>query len=495
VSSALSRRLPCYILAAMASVPVWLVRYVPVQDLPFHAATIRILASFHDPAYRFGDDFVLTLTRTQYVLYHLTGAALARFAGPLAANAMLMSAYLSGTVLALHSLLRALGRDERLCLFVIPLLVNVPFMLGLLPFMLGVPIMLAATAAAVRYVRAPTPGRGALVAVLTLALFYSHVVPFLLFGIAYATLFPWTRPRAWMTALAPWTPVVPVALWWVLFTNAGRVSRSVLVDLTGGVHKALLPSLTDFCRVVTGVFTDASDERVFVATLIVALGAVVLSASPHNRAAGELRAYALLPAACLVCYLTLAEAHDYVFFIAQRFPVLVLMTAIPLLSMPSGWKGHVVTVAAGAIALISIVNAGSHFQRFERQEVGGFESAIAEMAPNRRVCALIYDPASRIIHNAAFLHFGSYYQVRKGGVVMFTYAGYPHWPVDFAAGRYPPPGGAARLRWEWTPRTVPMKEIYPYYDYVLTRGIGFRPPAGTYRETWHDDHWAVWSRL
>jgi hypothetical protein len=487
--------MPCYLLAAMASAPVWIVRYVPVQDLPFHVATIRILASFRDPAYRFGDDFVLTLGRTQYVLYHLAGAVLARVAGPLIANALLMSVYLSGTVLALQSLLRALERDERLCVFVIPLLVNVPFMLGLLPFMLAVPIMLTATAAGVRYVRAPTLGRGTLVAVLILALFYSHVVPFLLFSVTYLALFLWTRPRVWMAAAAPWTPVVPVALWWVLFTNAGRVSRGVLFDLTGGRHKSLFLSAIDFSRVVTGVFADASDERVFVATLLVALGAVVLSAGTDDRTVQALRAYIVLPAACLVCYVTFAEAHDYVFFIAQRFPALFLMTVIPLLSMPSGWKGHLVTVAAAALALVSIVNACHHFQRFEREEVGGFDAAIAAMAPNSRVCALIYDPASRIVRNAAFLHFGSYYQVRKGGVVMFTYAGYPHWPVDFAAGRYPPPGGPARLRWEWTPQAVSMNDIYPYYDYVLTRGNGFRPAAGTYRETWHDDHWAVWSRL
>ena len=479
----------------MASAPVWLVRYVPVQDLPFHVATIRILASFRDPAYRFGDDFVLTLARTQYVLYHLAGAALARVAGPLTANAMLMSVYLSGTVLALQSLLRALERDERLCVFVVPLLVNVPFMLGLLPFMLGVPIMFAATAAAVRYVPAPTLGRGALLAVLILALFYSHIVPFLLFGVSYLALFPRRRPRAWMMAAAPWTPVVPVALWWVLFTKAGRVSGSVLFDLTGERHKSLLLSVTDFSRVVTGVFADASDERVFIATLFVALGAVVLSAGAPERAVQRLRAYALLPATCLVCYVTLAEGHDYVFFIAQRFPALCLMAAIPLLSMPSGWKGHVVTTAAGLLALASIVNACNHFQRFEREEVGGFDAAIAAMAPNSRVCALIYDPASRIVRNAPFLHFGSYYQVQRGGVVMFTYAGYPHWPVDFAAGKYPPPGAPARLRWEWTPQRVSMKDIYPYYDYVLTRGQGFRPPGGTYREIWHDDHWAVWSRL
>jgi len=40
-----------------------------------------------------------------------------------------------------------------------------------------------------------------------------------------------------------------------------------------------------------------------------------------------------------------------------------------------------------------------------------------------------------------------------------------------------------------------MSEIYPYYDYVLTRGNGFlSPPAGTYHRKWHDRRWAVWAK-
>jgi len=94
-----------------------------------------------------------------------------------------------------------------------------------------------------------------------------------------------------------------------------------------------------------------------------------------------------------------------------------------------------------------------------------------------------------------FLHFGSYYQVKKGGVVMFTYAGYLHWPFDFKPGKYPPPGGPARLRWEWTPESVRVQdELYPYYDYVLTRGSGFNPPPGTFHIQWSGDKWTVWAR-
>jgi hypothetical protein len=116
------------------------------------------------------------------------------------------------------------------------------------------------------------------------------------------------------------------------------------------------------------------------------------------------------------------------------------------------------------------------------------------MDPRRRVCALIYDKGSSLMNNVPFLHFGSYYQVERGGVVMFTYAGYAHWPIDFRPDAYPPPGTPARLRWEWTPESVSIREIYPYYDYVLERGAGFQPPAGTYRIKFRGDRWTVWEK-
>ena len=39
---------------------------------------------------------------------------------------------------------------------------------------------------------------------------------------------------------------------------------------------------------------------------------------------------------------------------------------------------------------------------------------------------------------------------------------------------------------------MPITELYPYYDYVLTRGDGFHPPAGTFHLAWSGEHWGVW---
>src|SRR6478736_4399595 len=85
--------------ALMASAPAWIVKYPPIQDLPFHLATIRVVHDLHNPAFGFDDDFVLTLGRTQYVIYYLIASLLAYVVGIVNANIALMCCYLGGTPL------------------------------------------------------------------------------------------------------------------------------------------------------------------------------------------------------------------------------------------------------------------------------------------------------------------------------------------------------------------------------------------------------------
>ncbi len=417
--------------AVLASAPAWIVKHPPMQDLPFHLATIRAIRSFYDPAYGFDENFVLTFGRTQYVVYYLIGAALAIFVGVVAANVVLVATCLGGTVLALRSLLVALGRDERLCLFVVPLLVNVMFMYGLLPFLLAIPIMLWGLATAVGHFERPTLRSGALLCVLALALFYSHVLPFGLFCIGYAAMFPWTKPERWARCAGPALPVVLVLVWWMFFTAAGKLARGAATDNAGDPHRPMDSAILDVPNWFTNVFRDTSDERILVALAVVVVCALGLSLGDSDRSRPLARSYTLVPIACVVLYFVLPEGHGYIWLIAQRFPILFAITAIPLVRLPRAGRGVLVTVAALAVGAASVVNVCQHFIRFEMDEVGDIDGAIRAMEPNRRVCALIYDKTSAIMNNQPFLHFGSYYQVQKGGVVMFTYAGYAHWPIDF----------------------------------------------------------------
>jgi hypothetical protein len=66
--------------------------------------------------------------------------------------------------------------------------------------------------------------------------------------------------------------------------------------------------------------------------------------------------------------------------------------------------------------------------------------------------------------------------------------------VQYEPGHFPP-NTPLRLRWEWTPEQVSIGELYPYYDYVLTRGDGFRPPPNAFKESFRSGKWTVWERV
>jgi len=113
----------------------------PLQDLPFHVATLRQIYSYNDTTFGFARDYVLNLGSTQYALYYVIGTIFAYAVGVIQATRLMMTLYLAGTVLSMRALLLALDKDERLSLLIVPLLVNVMFMFGLLPFMCGIPLL------------------------------------------------------------------------------------------------------------------------------------------------------------------------------------------------------------------------------------------------------------------------------------------------------------------------------------------------------------------
>jgi len=404
----------------------------------------------------------------------------------------MMCLYLGGTVLAMRALLLAVGKDERQALFVVPLLVNPMFMIGLLPFMCGIPLMLLALAVTVRHIERPTWGRAGALAFIAVALFYAHVVPYAIFGVAFAALFPWTRPSKWLWAALPVVPSLGAVAWWIALSSQGKESAGALSNAFN--HPPLLDMMARFPEWSVDVFRDSSDEWFAIALGVTAIISVGLSQGDRDRAKPAARALMVIPAVCAVMYFSTGSMLGDVWLFSERFPVPMLLGLVPLLRVPTGARGWFVTSLAIALASASTLNVCRHFIRFEKEEVGSFDEALATMAPDKHVAGLIYDKTSSIVNQTPFLHFVSYYQAEKGGVVQFSNSGALYWPVRWKDGHYPPPGTRPRLRWEWMPESVPMTELYPYYDYVLVRGWGFHPPPGTFHSIYHAGPWSVYAR-
>jgi hypothetical protein len=485
---------PYVIVALVACAPILVVKYPPVQDLPMHLATMRVIHSFGDPSYGFRGDFVLRLGSTQYVLYYLLGSALAYALGVVKANLVLVCAYFAGSVLAMRALLGALEQDRRMALAVVPLLYNVILLTGLLPFLLGVPVMLWAMAVSVRYLERPTPWRGVLLGVLAASLFFLHVFPFAIFGIAFAALFPWQRPAAWVRAAAPTVPALALVAWWTLLTPAGHLVRGGLLHPDVPSPLTPLGKIADAYNWLGDVYRDLSDETLMGTLLGIVVVSAALARGQRAPRASSLWRLALVPLACFAMMMVTGDEHGHIWLIWQRFPILLAITLIPLARMPAGRRGQLVTSGLAAVALASTLNACVHWVRFQRDDVGDFDEALRVMEPRKHVAGLIFDKVSSVVFRHPLVHFVSYYLVAKGGVVEFTCAGHPHWPYTFRPDRMPPEGAPTRINWEWTPELVTSGELYPYFDYVLTRGEGWAPAPGTFHLAWSGQRWKVWQR-
>jgi len=475
-----------------ASTPAWIVQHPPLQDLPFHVATLRQIYSYNDTTFGFARDYVLNLGSTQYALYYVIGTIFAYAVGVIQATRLMMTLYLAGTVLSMRALLLALDKDERLSLLIVPLLVNVMFMFGLLPFMCGIPLLFGSLALTIRFFEAPSIARGAWLSLFTFALFYTHVVPYALFGLTFIFLFPWSRPRDWIAHAAPVVPSILATAWWTVLSPQGKKSAGAIeAALT---HVPYRDGLARFGQWSIDIFRDSTDEWHFIALGMLALAAAGLAQGDPDRAKPSSRAMAVIPIAGTILYFSTGEWLGDVWLVAQRFPIPALMGLIPLMRMPAGLRGTWVTACSVMLGASATFNVCEHFARFEREEVGNIDGAIDAMKPQKRVVGLIFDRASSVVNNAPFLHYVSYYQARKGGIVQFSNSGALYWPVRFRPGHYPPPGYRPEIGWEWRPEQVSIDEIFPYYDYVLSRGVGFSPPAGTFHLIWKDGPWSVYAR-
>lgn len=495
VRAFLARRTPndwlVVAVALVASAPAWIVKHPPLEDLAFHASTIRVLHSYSDAKYGLAAHYVLTLGRTQYLLYYLCGSAFSFLMSPMTANRILLSVYLTGTPVSIAVLCRTLGRDVRLALFAVPLLFNVMYIFGLLPFVFGIPFMFFGLAAFAAHARRPTLASGVVAGALGLATFYSHLFPFALLGVGCALLFPWSTPQRWWKMFVPYIPLGVFALVFFFGTAAGQLAR----DAASAIEKPA-PLADAMARLWTwsgAIYRNQSDESHWIAwfTLVLVSGGLSLRQG-HPRARGV--ALIVLPALCFVVYFTTPESRGVVWLFCQRFPILGLFTLVPFLRIPRGALGHVAAAVAAGIGISYIGTACSMFIACEREEVGDVDGAVEHIPYGKTVAALIFDRYSRYIEWAPYLHFGSYYQLERGGMLQFNYAPWPHWPFAYKEGVHPVEVTKPAPRWEWTPEQRDVKrELVPNYEYLMVKG-SFRPPAGTYVMTWQGNKWSVWQR-
>jgi hypothetical protein len=493
-------------LAAFAAVPLWIVPYPPLQDLPQHLAAVRVIHDYGDATLAFAPHFEVELGRTQYLAYYLVVHLLAWPFGVETANLLVLTAAIVGTPYALRALLLAVGRDDRHALFVLPLTWNAHLILGFLNFVAAIPLMLAGLAVACRQRETPSLWRGVGLTGLLLLTFYTHVVPFALLGLGAALVLVGAPLRDAARRAWPLAPAAVAALLWAWTSPAGQstVAAAQGDGAAGGrpgtVYAPWLRSLQEAPQWLTDVLHGPDGVKLLVGwTLLVVVALVVgMGTTPAGVPAGRVREgmarrLGLLVPLAALAYFVAPVSHDWIWPINARFPLLALVL-LPLLLPPlRGARAAAVFGGVALVAVLGFVQVTRAFVDFD-EEVGDLDAAIASIPEGQRVAGLVFDRSSKVVKFSPFLHAVAWYQARRGGAVMFTFADFPQSPIRFREEARPP---RVRPRWEWTPERVNPRRDLGWYDYVLVRGGPGRIASqhDTYEPVHRSDRWSVWRRV
>lgn len=491
------------LVAAYAAVPVWAVEHPAIQDLPQHMAAIRVLGSYGDPDLGFAQYFTVDLTRTQYLAYYLVAILLSWPFGVLAANKLLITASIVGTPYAMRSLLRALGADERLALFVIPLTWNAHLILGFMNFVAAIPLALVGLALAARLRAQWSRRRAVLLAVVSIVCFYTHVVPFAFLGLGAALV---AVGGGWVATARRWLPLAPAAIGALVWTQLSPAGESTLSAASGGgargraVFVGSMPAVNEIPAWLTDVLHSELDDHLLVAFAIVMLlaavsgggGAAAQPLEPPAPRSARLRVALLSPLAAALYFVTPAS-YDWIWPINARFPLLAIVFAIVALPRQRGVLGAVTLAAMVTLGVASSAEVRRAFVAFE-EEVGPIDEAIAAMPHGARVAGLVFDRGSRHVKFSPFIHSVAWVQAENGGAVMFTFADFPQSPFTFREERRPP---RVVPRWEWLPHEVDPARDLAWYDYVLVRGGPGRIASQrhAFERVMASGPWSVWRRL
>lgn len=493
-------------LAILSIFPIWIVEYPPIQDLPQHLAAIRVLHSYYDSTYGFESFFKVDLLRTQYLTYYLAAHLLSYLFDVVLANKILLSTVILLTPYAMRHLLSGFGHDQRLALLVFPLTYNAHLILGFFNFLAAIPLALIGISVAVRHRKHPTLGKEIFWALLALVTFYTHVVPFAFLILGALLISIGTDIKTTVRRLFMFIPAGLGVIFWIYSSPAGQsfMTAAFLTNSKPGPKPLFQPwnaALQDIPKWFTDVLRDDVDNQLMMAwtALLVAVILFGIGKKPAAQTAEvkldnrlRLRLLLLPPIAALAYFIT-PTSYDWIWPIAQRFPILFAFLVIPILPSPRAFFGDAIFLSLAIVAAVQFYQVGKAFDQFEQKEMGNLKMALRTIPAKERVAGLIFSRGSRYVKFSPFIHSVAYYLVDKGGAVMFTFADFPASPFSFQERNRPP---RVRPRWEWTPERVNPAVDLKWYKYVLTRGGPgiIARQRDVYHRIYTSRHWSVWRR-
>jgi hypothetical protein len=429
------------ILLAAILVPAQL----PFVDFPQHVALLSRWTHAGEAVWGLPPIFELNLA-TPYVLSYAIAYLLSPILGDELAIRVVLAAGLVGLPAATWLLLRAFGRPTELCLAVFPVALSWLVYRGWFPFVVGLPLAVAALAVA-RYVVVHGRTRDVVIlAILAFATLATHALAFALLaaGVALVAVAGPSRLAALVRVGAALAPAVIVALAWVVL-RGDPLHPEPRPILFGPLTRRL-----DFAKILFGAASDDPRVLVVVACLAVVLVAalvLVFLEVRGDRPRDVLRHWftsrlALIPVflGAALASLLLPETLFDVYGIWQRAVPMAFVLGLGLLPWPG--RDRVRTGLTVALAVVAVVATGTGLVQglTFSQESTGIREIIKAFPPGARIFAEAPTDASNVGGLRVYRHIAGYYVAAQGGEMNDDFSLYPYQivtRVEPGSTRYP----------------------------------------------------------
>lgn len=442
----------------------WLAEYPPMIDLPQHAAQISLLRDLIAGVSPWSNDVWINLW-TPYLLGYGISTLLSFLMPVVVAVKLTLSIAYLGFVASAVLMRRHFGSSDHLDWMLLPVFFGFSYKWGFLTFLVAVPIGLLFILVVDLWASQLSRKYGGLVLLMGLVLLASHGLMFAFFWlIALAVVLLRCRMEGLLhrtIAVLPLLALAGVSLFyfWISKQNEAQIGSHILADISFGHTWERVIELLDYSF-------DNEYRWMYILVACVFLAAPWLLGLRPVKFSSSTPMILLIMGTALFMLIPAYVLNTA--FLYQRFAVFLFpFYAWIFSSEPDNnikqWRivtGIIILIAGCWCALGVRTIQALNFD----QESADFSRVLTVLIPAQRVLYLpIQRDSAADSHDNIYLHFASWYQAQKHGLVDFNFAWFPPQIVRFRKNSLP----KVKPGFEWNPNsfdwTANQGDVYRYF--------------------------------
>ncbi len=397
---------------ALSVVPLWIPEFLPLVDVPQHAAQVASLHELWSSNALFTDALMVNWF-TPYIGGYLVAYAVSLIFPVVTSIKIVASAAAIGLPIVTGLLLREVGADERLKWLAIPGSYSFALYWGFLVYVVAVPIALLLIWLTVRFEKNPTLGRALGIAGFSVLLFYFHVIALgfgALISLTYILARNFGSPLRLLKCSVPYTAPLPLIALWLTRTLESEPSvegSPIIFAPLGSRLVTLFGQISGFDGVAFGV------------GLVIVAAVMLLPVVFSYRL--SLRPERWLPLVVgLAVYLSFPHYMQSTAYLYQRLGVFLVPLWLMAWEPPQRRSVWLAPVALAAVGLWLTVNT-NRFVSFAR-ESQSFGTVLKRAEPGHTMAGMLFCNASDHFGYPVYLHFHAWYQATAAGIVDNSFA-------------------------------------------------------------------------